>query len=365
MTSPDDLGARLEAVEALLHDHGSRIVRNEEAIAAISPKDPPPEGSALQPPKNFAAMELPSVRVVVTSWTKTIDEVEVHEFLSNPTRTLKAQVVGADHRMSSRLTPGKTYEWAARTTRDGKYSDWTPRIRTTIAADTVAPAPPASTRQLPIDVLPELRNFTIMLPTGNQGDPDNEYAVKWGVIPNVLFVRDGGVVFRANAGGFHSKGSHFPRAEARQMADDKGTKGLWASTGPKSIECELSLDTSKLVKRKRLNGMQIHAGTDDVCQIMLHETNGLGFIHNDGKSWVPIDPDYKNGTRFTCKIEVSDNHIRVAYNGEKKVDVPKTGLTWFWKVGAYLQTNVEDYKEDPDATGEVVVYRLTTTGGGL
>jgi poly(beta-D-mannuronate) lyase len=218
------------------------------------------------------------------------------------------------------------------------------------------PAPGAH----PSDVL-DLHHWTIMLPTGAQGDPDNRYVIGE-TIPDTLFVRDGGVVFRAPANGFHSPNSKYARCEAREMRDADWTKAAWSSKGPRSLECDLAIDARGLTGRRRINGMQIHDGGDDVCQVMRHETKGLVFAHNDGKSFEPIDPLYVDGTRFTCKITVQDNRIKVDYNGRRVVDVPKTGSGWYWKFGCYNQSGgASEHKEPADAFGEVVVYRYELT----
>ena len=49
--------------------------------------------------------------------------------------------------------------------------------------------------------------------------------------------------------------------------------------------------------------------------------------------------------------------IDVFYNGEHKTDIMKSGSGWYWKVGAYVQSNPSK-GEAPDAAGEVVVYSL-------
>jgi hypothetical protein len=219
----------------------------------------------------------------------------------------------------------------------------------------------------PSDVL-DLRHWTIMLPTGSQGDPDNLYVIGQS-IPNTLFTRydvdsdDDGVVFRCPANGFHSPNSKYPRTEARQMADAKWTKAAWSSSGSHSLEAELAIDASHLSARKRVNGLQIHDGGDDVCQIMRHETKGLGLMHSDGKAWESIDPGYGDGVRFTCKILAEKDRLKVFYNGELKVDIPKKGTGWYWKMGAYLQSGgASEHKEPAGAYGEVTIWRYAITG---
>jgi hypothetical protein len=211
----------------------------------------------------------------------------------------------------------------------------------------------------PSDVL-DLRNWTVMLPTGTQGDPDNEYIIGRS-IPNTLFVEDGAVVFRTDVvNGVHSPNSKYARTEAREMADANWTKASWTSAGPRWIEADLAIDASHLSTRKRINGVQIHDGGDDVCQVMLHETQGLGLMHNDGKTFESIDPSYR-GERFTCRVEVNANRIQVRYNGRVAVDIPETGTGWYWKVGCYSQTGgASEFREPAGSYAEVKVWSFTT-----
>lgn len=225
------------------------------------------------------------------------------------------------------------------------------------------PPPPVPTTRKPAEVL-DLRNWTVMLPTGSEGDPDNLYPAKAGVIPQVLYVDDSGaVVFETPADGVHSSGSKYPRTELRQMNDANWTKAAWPSTRASSLECELAFDLSGLSTRRRANAMQIHDGGDDVCQIMHREDGKLGLAHNDGASFEIIDPAYVNGTRFTAKIVVTgDGLLQVFYNGAKRVEVPKKGTGWYWKQGCYLQTGgASTFKEPAGARGRVKVWRYAMT----
>ncbi|MFA5886100.1 MAG: polysaccharide lyase family 7 protein, partial [Acidimicrobiia bacterium] len=160
-------------------------------------------------------------------------------------------------------------------------------------ADPPAPTPPPGAGRWPSDVLPALKTWTVTTTTGHQGDPDNEYYVARD-IPGVLFVEDGGgVVFRAGVDGFHTANSKYVRVEARQMADGKWRKAGWkAADGVHTLTAELAIDTSGLVKRKRVVGLQIHDGSDDVMQVMRHEMLGLGVMTDDGGTWLSLDPLY-------------------------------------------------------------------------
>jgi hypothetical protein len=221
---------------------------------------------------------------------------------------------------------------------------------------------PQPTAKKPADIL-DLAKWTLMLPTGSEGDPDNTYAVRWGVLPGLFYVDSSdAVVFETPANGFHSSGSKYARTELRQMKDTNWTKAAWPSTEAHSLECDMLIDTSGLSGRKRINGMQIHDGGDDVCQIQARENGQLGLAHNDGASWEVIDPAYK-GQRFVCKLVVTGTgRLQVFYNGTKKADVAKTGTGWFWKFGDYLQSGgASEYKEPAGARGKVKVWRYAVT----
>jgi hypothetical protein len=243
------------------------------------------------------------------------------------------------------------------------------KLNTTGPVDPGGPTdpPPPPTGKRPADIL-DLAKWTLMLPTGSEGDPDNTYAVRWGVLPGLFYVDSSdAVVFETPANGFHSSGSKYARTELRQMKDTNWTKAAWPSTEAHSLECDMAIDTSGLSGRKRINGMQIHDGGDDVCQIQFRENGQLGLSHNDGQSWEVIDPNYTNGKRFVCKLvvpggAVNSTRLQVLYNGVKKVDVPKNGNGWFWKFGCYLQSGgASDYKEPAGARGRVKVWRYAVT----
>lgn len=250
-----------------------------------------------------------------------------------------------------------------------------------VASDVVAvadalgvPAPkppdpvPAPLRH-PTDVIPEFARWTTMTTTGSEGDPDNEFYIGRSV-PGVYYVQsDGGVVFNCDPNGCHSKGSRYPRVENRMQSDKPNQwnpKSAWSSSGNHKLSAELSIDTSKLSTRKRGNAIQIHDGSDDVCQIMKHEAWGLGLMHSDGKKWESIDPNYRDGTRFACELGATASRITVLYNGIKKVDIAKAGNGWYWKIGAYSQTGgASEYKEPPGARFKVTVYSCTVLGGAF
>lgn len=361
-------------------------------VDALEPVDPPPPPAptGLQPPTGFKYTVNYATRVATTTWDAVLpgESVEVHEFEIDPATTLKATIAaGTNQRISGTLTGGRNYTYALRRIRPGdptspsaftdKITQYIPASGESYTGTAPTTTPPAggTTGKFPTDIIPELKRWTIMGDTGTDGDPDNDFIIGR-AIPDKFYVQsDGGVVFNADPAGVHSGGSKFPRWEARfqnAVANTWNPKSGWASNqaGGHSLEVVLVMDTSKLSARKRGVGMQIHDGADDVCQIMKHESLGLGFMHDDGKSWVSIDPNYVDGTKFKCKIEVvpgaagsTTDTINVYYNGVKKVTVPKRGTGWYWKVGAYIQTGgSSEFKEPTTARYKVTVYSIVPTG---
>jgi hypothetical protein len=81
--------------------------------------------------------------------------------------------------------------------------------------------------------------------------------------------------------------------------------------------------------------------------------------YNDGGSETVINPNYQLGTPYNVRIVAADSKVDVFYNGEKKAELPLSGSSWYWKVGSYVQSNTSK-GDSPDATGEVVVYKLNS-----
>ena len=229
---------------------------------------------------------------------------------------------------------------------------------------TTTPTPTPSSGKFPSQVLPVLRWWTIMLPTGSNFDPDNGYLVDKSV-PDTYYVNDKGeVVFEAPAEGVHSENSKYARSEGRQMLPGKPwAKSSWTSVQANRLRAELAIDLLTLDNRPRINGLQIHDGGDDVMQVQAREDGSLGISHNDGKSWEVLDPSYpRGGAFFVADIAVANNKITVAYARgpvTKTVTIPKTGSGWYWKAGAYINTGgASEFRNKPGARGRVTFRSL-------
>ena len=203
----------------------------------------------------------------------------------------------------------------------------------------------------------DLDNWKLTLPTGQEGKPEEIDAPQLSSFTNEFFrLNDAGngVVFTAHAGGVTTSGSSYPRSELREM--DGTQKAAWDSTdGTHTLDvCEAI--TKVPATKPEVVSAQIHDTEDDVLQIRL-EDRTLSVQYDDGKGEVVLDPDYRLGTPFRVRISVAAQGIAVFYNGEHKTDIKKSGTGWYWKVGAYVQSNPSK-GEAPDAAGEVVVHSL-------
>jgi hypothetical protein len=220
-----------------------------------------------------------------------------------------------------------------------------------------------SQARVPGDLI-ELADWYLTLPTGKPGDPDTIENPQLATFTNDAFKlndRRDGVVFSARADGVTTKNSHFPRSELREMTGSE--KAAWSNTsGTHTLDvCEAV--TKAPAGKPEVVAAQIHDGNDDVMQIRL-EGKTLMVQYNDGKSEQVIDPDYTLGTPYNVRIVAAGGKVDVLYNGEQKAELPLSGSGWYWKVGAYVQSNPERGSA-PDALGEVTVYsaKITHNGG--
>ena len=69
------------------------------------------------------------------------------------------------------------------------------------------------------------------------------------------------------------------------------------------------------------------------------------------------------GTPFDTRIVAANGKVDVLYNGEKKAELPLSGSGWYWKVGAYVQSNGST-GDGAGSTGEVVVYKADISHSG-
>jgi Alginate lyase/Secreted repeat of unknown function len=213
----------------------------------------------------------------------------------------------------------------------------------------------STTAKLPGEVL-DLADWYLTLPTGKAGDPDTVEQPALGKLTNEFFKVDdsGGVVFSARGDGVTTKNSHFPRSELREMNGSE--KAAWSNINGRHTLDVCEAITQVPSAKPEVVGAQIHDDKDDVLQIRL-EGQKLMVQYDDGKSEQLLDANYKLGTPYDVRIIAADSKVEVLYNGQRKAELPLSGSGWYWKVGAYVQSNTSK-GDGADASGAVTVYAL-------
>ena len=219
---------------------------------------------------------------------------------------------------------------------------------------------------LPSQVL-DLTGWKLTLPynTDHPGNPDERVAADLLQFqhPRSFHVSQSGrgVIFRASCDGVTTRNSNYPRCELREMKPGGKANASW-STADKyrhAMIVSLAITQAPAVKRHVVCA-QIHEAEDDLMMIRL-EGKKL-FVERNDLADVPLDSNYKLGTRFSLKIEATDGHARVWYNDQLKMDWAVSSEGCYFKAGCYTQSNTK--KGDlPTAAGEVVIYQLQVTHG--
>jgi hypothetical protein len=226
----------------------------------------------------------------------------------------------------------------------------------------IAPASGRTASEFPGELI-DTNEWYLTLPTGKQGSPDTIEGSKLATYHSKFFnltnARDG-IVFNAGADGVTTKNSHYPRSELREMNGSE--KASWSNTSGTHVFDVREAFTKLPDAKPEVVGVQIHDAEDDVMQIRL-EGKKLMVQYHDGKSEAVLDPDYQLGTPFDTRIVAASGKVDVLYNGEKKAELPLSGSGWYWKVGAYVQSNGST-GDGAGATGEVVVYKADISHSG-
>jgi hypothetical protein len=217
----------------------------------------------------------------------------------------------------------------------------------------------AGTAQFPSDLI-DLKNWSLTLPTGNAGDPEDMTPPQLPKFANEFFrvnkSRDG-VVFTATVGGVTTENSHYPRSELREMNGE--AKAAWSNTsGTHTLSVREAILAVPPVKPEVV-AVQIHDASDDVMQIRL-EGQRLMVQSDDGKTETVLDPAYKLGTVYDVQVVAHDGRVDIIHNGVKKAELNKSGAGWYFKVGAYVQSNPER-GDRVGAPGTVAVYKLSVS----
>jgi Alginate lyase len=231
-----------------------------------------------------------------------------------------------------------------------------------------APSPAAAeeeggrTASMPGDLI-DTHDWYLTLPTGKKGSPDTIDGSKLATYHSSFFQLNpqrNGIVFSANADGVTTKNSHYPRSELREMNGSE--KASWSNTSGTHVFDVREAFTKLPEAKPEVVGVQIHDAEDDVMQIRLEGTK-LMVQYHDGKSETVLDPNLQLGTPFTTRIVAANGKVDVLYNGQTKAELPLSGSGWYWKVGAYVQSNGSK-GDGAGSQGEVVVYKADVTHSG-
>jgi len=232
-----------------------------------------------------------------------------------------------------------------------------------------APPPPAGSpppavpsnpaANLPGELL-DLSNWFLTLPTGGEEDPQSIFQPELDTYSSEYFQLDAartGVVFTTPAGGTTTSGSSYPRTELREMFGEE--KASWSNrSGRHTLTVRQAVTALPPVKPEVVVA-QIHDGDDDVVLVRV-EGSRLLVEYDDGDGEVMLDPAYRLGALYDLEIVAEGGRILVSYQGGPPAVVDLEGSGWYFKTGAYLQSNTER-GDAPDSVGQVVLQSLRVT----
>jgi hypothetical protein len=174
-----------------------------------------------------------------------------------------------------------------------------------------------------------------------------------------------GVVFRTFHGGFTTPGSKNPRTELREMAGSGSEKAAWKG-GSGTHTMSLTGQVNRLTRVKpHLVIAQIHGKEDDMTVFRV-EGKKLWITDGDDPHGHLVTDDFRLGTRYSLKIEVSGGKTSYWYNGDKiDFTLPNDDSGNYFKAGSYLQSNPESASgESNDEFAEAVIFELTVSHSG-
>lgn len=233
--------------------------------------------------------------------------------------------------------------------------------------------PPKPSDKLPSAVL-NLTNWKITIPFDANGKDGEQSEVAAEVkhpqfgsyaLAGYFYVNatGDGVVFKAHAGGTHTKGSGFPRCELREMVENGTKTAKWQSSGGKhTMEIDQAITHVPQHKPHVVAG-QIHStgDYDDVITCRL-EDKRLLLAHN-GKKGTVLTDKYVLGTRFKIRWVVENDQIKSYYNGVLVETYPLAFPDSYFKAGCYTQSaswgKNNNHQADAAEYGEVVIYGLS------
>lgn len=215
--------------------------------------------------------------------------------------------------------------------------------------------PGAAARQVS-DVI-DPAQWYLTLPTGTPGRPDTVKAARLAAFTGPAFHLDprGGLLLRATAGGVTTAHSDYPRSELREV--DRGKLAAWSDTaGTHTLQvCQAVTELPPVTPHVVV--AQIHDTRSDVMEVRL-EGAELLVRFAEGKKAFTLDPAYRLGTPYRLRIVAGGGRVVVFYNDRRAASIDQTGTGWYFKTGAYLQSNTA-HGDAVDAGATVALFSAT------
>lgn len=276
---------------------------------------------------------------------------------------------------TSTTTSTATTSTATATTTAPTTSTTTSTATATTATTTSTTTSPAPLAKYPAQVL-NLTNWKQTLPidTSYAGSPDEYKQPALNTFSMDPYFKvnpaSDGVMFQANAGGFTTSGSGYPRSELREMTSGGSASASWSNTsGTHTMVVDEALTAMTLVAKPQVVTAQIHDSANDIIEIMADKVGsklnadgsfGICVRFNGTEQSTCLDNRYVLGTRYVVKLVASGGHIIISYNGVQKFNFTQSGSGWYFKAGSYVQSNTS--KGDlSSAYGRVTIYGLQVT----
>lgn len=157
------------------------------------------------------------------------------------------------------------------------------------------------------------------------------------------------VVFIAHAGGVTTSGSKYPRSELREMSNDGRSLASWSNKDSKvdTLTGTWAI-TQTPTKKPHVVAAQIHDAKDDIVMLRLEKTRL--FLEANGKDLGTFDTKYVASVsspiwfNFTIRADKTNGivatYTRLGSKGfTKSIKYKKFGSGWYFKAGAYTQSN--------------------------
>jgi hypothetical protein len=199
----------------------------------------------------------------------------------------------------------------------------------------------------------DLTSWKINLPTGNQQVTQPALS---GFYDDAFRVVQA-VQFTAMCGGEAQPGSKYPRSELREMNPD-GSNSSWSTaSGVHTMALTQRITHLPVVKPQVICG-QIHSVTDYLILVELY--NHKLYVRYKDKISGVLDDNYRLGTYFDMKIQVSQGYVDVFYNEVHMVHQAMNESGCYFKAGCYVQSNTST-GDLPSAYGQVEISHLVVS----